>query len=154
MKSKEHIAALIEKFLDGRTTNDEEREIYAWFRHHEEIPEEWAELKAMFAWYEEGMPEREAPVTAMVPTPTKRHLWLRWGTACGIAASVAIIIMLFSPNNEALHTANNIYEGSYIVEQGIRYSDIEHIEDDIEELLDRADAIELKADELIAWAEI
>ena len=152
MKSREYIATLVEKFLDGRTTNDEERELYAWFRH-EEVPAEWTELKAMFAWYEEGMPEREAPV-ATVPTLPKRSLWLRWGTACGIAASVAIIIMLFSPNNEALHTSNNIYEGSYIVEQGVRYSDIEHIEDDIEELLERADAIELKADELIAWAEI
>jgi hypothetical protein len=153
MREHKHIYDLVEKFLEGRTSNAEERELYAWFRENE-VPAEWQELKAMFEWYEEGMPEREAPVAAIVPTPTKRHLWLRWGTACGIAASVAIIIMLFSPNNEALHTSNNIYEGSYIVEQGIRYSDIEHIEDDIEELLERADAIELKADELIAWAEI
>ena len=63
------------------------------------------------------------------------------------------VALLPNGNTEPQVRTYNIYEGSYIVEAGIRYDDIEVIEDDIEELFARAEAIELEANELIAWAD-
>lgn len=159
MKSRDQIAELVEKFLDGRTTNAEERELYAWFSSAE-VPEEWSDLKEMFAWYEEGMPEQTKMKQAEKPR-NKRSMWLALGMVAGIAASVALIITLMPSDIDDYvdvslpeHNQVNLYEGSYIIEQGVRSDDLAYIEEDIEELLERADNIEQRADELLAWADI
>lgn len=159
MKSRDQIAELVEKFLDGRTTNAEERELYAWFSSAE-VPEEWSDLKEMFAWYEEGMPEQTKMKQAKKPR-NKRSMWLALGTVAGIAASVALVITLMPSDIDDYvdvslpeHNQVNLYEGSYIIEQGVRSDDLAYIEEDIEELLERADNIEQRADELLAWADI
>lgn len=159
MKSRDQIAELVEKFLDGRTTNAEERELYAWFSTAE-VPEEWSDLKAMFTWYEEGMPEQTQTKQAEKPR-SRRSMWLSLGSVAGIAASVALIITLMPSDIDdyvdlSHPTPNqvNMYEGSYIVEQGVRTDDLAYIEGDIEELLERADNLEQRADELLAWADI
>ncbi|MBR2428491.1 MAG: hypothetical protein IKB15_00735 [Alistipes sp.] len=159
MKSREQIAELVEKFLDGRTTNSEERELYAWFGSAE-VPEEWSDLKAMFAWYEAGMPEQKLSRQAETPR-SRRSMWLTIGSVAGIAASVALIITLILPDvddyvdaTHLKHQQSDIYKGSYIVEHGVRSDDLSYIEGDIEELLERADNLEQRADELLAWADI
>lgn len=159
MKSRDQIAELVEKFLDGRTTNAEERELYAWFSTAE-VPEEWSDLKEMFAWYEEGMPEQTKMRQAEKPR-SKRSMWLALCSMAGIAASVALVITLMPSDIDdyvgVSHPAPNqvnMYEGSYIVEQGVRSDDLAYIEGDIEELLERADNLEQRADELLAWADI
>ena len=57
MKTREEIAILVEKFLDGRTSNQEEQMLYDWFSAND-VSEEWQPLKEMFAWYADGMPEK------------------------------------------------------------------------------------------------
>lgn len=151
MDKLHYIESLVEKFLEGRTTNAEERELYKWFATAD-VPDEWSDLKAMFAWYAEGMPEQEAPAQPKPRMTLRRRWWVAIATAA--AACVAGVILLL-PNETtapATHTYN-IYEGSYIVEAGVRYDDIKVIEDDIEELFARAELIELEANELIAWAD-
>lgn len=158
MRGKEHIEKLFEKFLDGRTTNAEERELYAWFSSHN-VPEEWRELKAMFAWYESGMPEEPS-----VPSANKRRrpqrLWLGIGSTAAIAASIAIIITLTPSEVEPIADEQgstksiNIYDGSYVIEHGVRNADLAYIEGDIESLLERADNLERQANNLLAWADI
>ena len=157
MKSRDQIAELVEKFLDGCTTNAEERELYVWFSSAE-VPEEWSDLKAMFAWYEEGMPEQTQQT---VKPRSRRSMWLALGSMAGIAASVALVITLMPSDIDDYvdvslpeHNQVNLYEGSYIVEQGVRSDDLAYIEGDIEELLERADNLEQRADELLAWADI
>lgn len=149
MDKLHYIESLVDKFLEGRTTNTEERELYEWFATAD-VPDKWSDLKAMFAWYAEGMPEQETPEEPK-PRITLRRKW--WIAAATAAACAAIVVVLL-PNDKTkpqIHTYN-IYEGSYIVEAGVRYDDIEVIEDDIEDLFARAEAIELEANELIAWA--
>ena len=148
MDKLHYIESLVDKFLEGRTTNTEERELYEWFATAD-VPEEWSDLKAMFAWYAAGMPEQKAPAE---PKP-RMTLHRKWWIAAATAACAAIVVVLL-PNGktEPQTQTYNIYEGSYIVEAGVRYDDIEVIEDDIEDLFARAEAIELEANELIAWA--
>jgi ferric-dicitrate binding protein FerR (iron transport regulator) len=161
MREHKQIYDLVEKFLEGRTSNAEERELYAWFRENE-VPAEWQELKAMFEWYEAGMPEinnAHSDQLSEQPTPVTQHtvtsrprrrvrMWLT-GAAITAAASIAALLWL-TPTTPAI----DIYEGSYIIEAGVMCDNSESIRQDIEELLARAELIEQSADELIAWADI
>ena len=161
MREHKHIYDLVEKFLEGRTSNVEERELYAWFRENE-VPAEWQKLKAMFEWYEEGMPKinnahsdqlSEQPTHDTQHTTTSRprrgvRMWLT-GAAITAAASIAALLWL-TPTTPTI----DIYEGSYIIEAGVMCDNSESIRQDIEELLARAELIEQSADELIAWADI
>lgn len=161
MREHKQIYDLVEKFLEGRTSNAEERELYAWFRENE-VPAEWQELKAMFEWYEAGMPEinnAHSDQLSEQPTPVTQHtvtsrprrkvrMWLT-GAAITAAASIAALFWL-TPTTPTI----DIYEGSYIIEAGVMCDNSESIRQDIEELLARAELIEQSADELIAWADI
>ena len=161
MREHKHIYDLVEKFLDGRTSNAEERELYAWFRENE-VPAEWQELKAMFEWYEAGMPEinnahssqlseQPTPVTQHTATSRPRRRVRMWLTGASITAAASIAALLWlTPTTPTI----DIYEGSYIIEAGVMCDNSESIRQDIEELLARAELIEQSADELIAWADI
>ena len=156
MKTREEIAILVEKFLDGRTSNQEEQMLYDWFSAND-VSEEWQPLKEMFAWYADGMPEkREEEKTAK--RPQKRGVALRhprrvirWiSVGVGIAAMVAVVLIAtLRPRQSEF----NIYEGSYIVEAGVRNDDIASIESEIEALLKRAENYEQQANDLLAWAD-
>lgn len=160
MREHKHIYDLVEKFLEGRTSNAEECELYAWFRENE-VPAEWQELKAMFEWYEAGMPEinnahsgqpseQPTPVTQHTATSRPRRrvrIWLT-GAAITAAASIAALLWL-TPTTPTI----DIYEGSYIIEAGVMCDNSESIRQDIEELLMRADEIERHADSLLALAD-
>ena len=152
MSKPQHIEQLVNKFLDGRTSNAEEQELYKWFSQTD-VPREWAELKSMFIWYSKGMPENN--LEANIPTSKYRPRIIRWAVGWSIAAAIAISlgIYLWSAPDSPQQTIN-IYEGSYIVRSGIRCDDITYIESDIEQLLAKADMIEQHADELLAWADM
>jgi len=51
---KEKIRRLIEKFMDGRTSTDEEQWLAEYFRT-EEVPQEWTDYGEMFAFFDRGM---------------------------------------------------------------------------------------------------
>lgn len=149
MSKDRYIEALVEKFLDGRTTNAEEQELYAWFATAD-VPKEWTDLKAMFAWYREGMPEITSLVESAPKPKSRFSLSLRRGVmAISTAVAVAVVAVLMWPSSHKV----NIYEGSYIIESGDYCDNIEYIQEDIEALLQRADDIERRSDELLALAE-
>lgn len=149
MSKDRYIEALVEKFLDGRTTNAEEQELYAWFATAD-VPDEWTDLKAMFAWYREGMPETTSLVESAPKPKSRFSLSLRRGVmAISTAVAVAVVAVLMWPSSHKV----NIYEGSYIIESGDYCDNIEYIQEDIEALLQRADDIERRSDELLALAE-
>ena len=156
MKTREEIAILVEKFLDGKTTNQEEQMLYDWFSAND-VSEEWQPLKEMFAWYADGMPEKQIELSEEIQ-PQKRGVSLhrprrviRWiSVGVSIAAMVAVVLIAtLRPRQSEF----NIYEGSYIVEAGVRNDDIASIESEIEAMLLRAEAIENHANELLAWAD-
>lgn len=51
----EHIKQLINRYMQGQTTLDEERELAQWFRSHN-VDDDWKPYQQMFAWFDEGMP--------------------------------------------------------------------------------------------------
>lgn len=163
MKTRDKITILVEKFLDGKTTNSEEQMLYDWFSEND-VSEDWQPLKAMFAWYAEGMPEvqneeqsdvqneriEKQPQKWSLPLRHPRHI-VRWASiGLGVAAMVAVMLIATLRPRESEF---NIYEGSYIVEGGVRYEDLAYIESDIEAMLRRAENYEQQANDLLAWAD-
>lgn len=156
MKTREEIVILVEKFLDGKTTNQEEQMLYDWFSAND-VSEEWQPLKEMFAWYSDGMPEEQIELSEELQ-PQKRGVALRrprrvirWiSVGVSIAAMVAVVLIAtLRPRQSEF----NIYEGSYIVEAGVRNDDIASIESEIEAMLKRAENYEQQANDLLAWAD-
>ena len=58
--TSKNIEEYIRRFMDGETTNDEEQAIYRFFRN-QRVPAHLKSYQAMFAWYEQGMPQKLAP---------------------------------------------------------------------------------------------
>lgn len=146
MNHDRYIADLVEKFLDGRTTNSEERELYVWFRTHD-VPEEWKPLKSMFAWYEEGMPEEGVVEEEHRPIVSRSRVvplrrWLQLAGGC--AALLAIVMFLFREDTF----------GGDAQKQGSDADDSTIVATVDDDLMHRADLIEQQAYELLAWAEM
>ena len=147
--TRENIEEYITRFMEGETTNEEERAIYRFFRS-EEVPEHLKVYAPMFAWYEEGMPEKQAVVTLKTPRRFRLPVEI-W--SIGIAATIAVVVGLGSllfwdkDNNELDEWA--CYEGSYIEVRGKRITNVKQILPSILETLNEADRIEQLAQERI-----
>ena len=98
--TKEYIARLLGRYMDGTSTLDEE-DILAQYFKGDNIPEEWACYQEMFSEIEAMKPETEAeqPVAATEEPKRGRRRWMVWGVAA--AAAVAGVIYLATPGNKA-----------------------------------------------------
>lgn len=104
---KNDIRTLIERYMSGKTTNEEEATLRTWFRlAGEDVPEEWRPLRAMFSFVDE---ERlTSDVTKWAATeekttnhnlhPTPRLKILRkpriWTASAVAAAAIAMILLV------------------------------------------------------------
>ena len=114
MKEKE-IQQLIERFLEGETTNAEEHILYEYF-NGKDIEEELEPYREMFRWYAAGMPE-------------KKHSHILTKRILGIAASLLLLLGIgFSMwQYQRQQEEYALYEGSYIIREGKKQTDIKQI---------------------------
>lgn len=92
--TKEYIARLLNRFMEGATTIEEERLLAEYFRKTGHVPEEWSDYRRMFDWFSEGMPMKET---------APRRRWWPWAAA---AAVITAIIIAFSiPGKETPQVA-------------------------------------------------
>ncbi len=81
-----HIESLLEQFMQGDTTLEQERELSSFFANSASIPKEWEAYRVMFAYFDAAM-----PITEQKPKRnTGRALW----TLLAAAAVAAIAIMV------------------------------------------------------------
>lgn len=81
---KQHIATLLNRFLEGESTLAEEEQLVQYFATHS-VDREWEPYKQMFAYFDSGMDDMSCaskPKIVMMP----------WRSVIGIAASVAIAV--------------------------------------------------------------
>ena len=137
--SEKRIQQLIGRFLDGRTSNAEEQLLYDYFSE-ENVAPELAQYREMFRWYAAGMPERKAK-SIVLPRLTKTaRRWL------AVAASLLILIGIgFGYRSyQKQQSEYAIYEGSYIIRDGKKITDLRQIlpilkatEQEVLEILDQ-----------------
>jgi len=77
---KEYISQLLDKFMNGTTTLDEEDVLSRYFAQHD-LPTEWESYRQLFQELEAMKPQRR----------THRH-WLRWSAAAAVAALVLFAV--------------------------------------------------------------
>ena len=93
--SHQQIEALLDKFMDGQTTVEEEALLADYFRSAD-VPAEWEDYRAMFDYFDSGM--EDYPVTVEQPRPSlTRQMGRRWwgiaAAACITAAIVATVVL-------------------------------------------------------------
>lgn len=134
-----YIEDLLERFFNGETSNEEEQQLYAYFSQHD-IPEHLMRYKPVFGYFEN---ELEEELKAVEPTQSteyteKKKAKRRWmNVAVGIAASLLVMLMLY-PLFLDKKDMFNPYEGSYIVRNGVRISDISVIKPELDATIQRA----------------
>ena len=104
---KNDIRTLIERYMSGETTNEEEATLRTWFRlAGEDVPEEWRPLRAMFSFVDEE--HLTSDVTKWAATeekttnhnlhPTPRLKILRkpriWTASAVAAAAIAMVLLV------------------------------------------------------------
>ncbi len=93
--SQQQIEALLDKFMDGQTTVEEEALLADYFRS-DDVPAEWEDYRAMFDYFDSGMEGGPVPVEQPRPTLTRlmgRRWWGIAAAACITAAIVATIVL-------------------------------------------------------------
>lgn len=90
--TQQHIQDLLDKFMNGLTTLEEEAALGDYFRTHE-VPREWEDYRQMFGYFDRGMEgEVLSPQASTAPLIRQmRHRW--WGIAAA-AAITAVIVSL------------------------------------------------------------
>ena len=99
MNEKEKdIRQLLDQFMAGETSLEEEALLGDWFRQHPDVSDDLKEYQMMFGYFDEGMPldhEAEKHVADAHPKTKARmrRLWL----PIGMAASIALLFVLAIP---------------------------------------------------------
>ncbi len=96
------IQSLIDRYLDGQTSLEEEDRLADYFRSHD-VPEAWQAYKEMFAYFDAGMPttEKEKTGEAIKAGETekqpRRHRIVALWTGLTVAAAAALTLFILHP---------------------------------------------------------
>ena len=141
--TSKNIEEYIRRFMEGETTNEEEQAIYRYFRT-QRVPAHLKSYQAMFTWYEQGMPQE--------PAPKKRSFRLavqvwRAGLVAMLVLGIGLSWFLLKENSPAKSDEWACYEGSYVVKNGKRNTNIEEIMPQILATLKQTEEMERRMQE-------
>lgn len=109
------IQQLIDKYMNGQTTVEEEQFIARYFRNATDVPDSLKPYRDMFAYFDDGMPlgalpefdgsagqadTRVAPDSSKVVAPRRHSLRIAawWSGAAAVAAAVALLLIKHRPS--------------------------------------------------------
>ena len=147
MKTEEYksIEDLLDRFFEGRTSNEEERVLYEFFARPDS-PAHLERYREVFGYFESGI-ALDFSETPELRLPAKEISYKRkigWAIAVCVAASLLLFLVntVFMNQNASF----NPYEGSYIVRNGVVMTDIKKIQPELEVISRAAEAMEKKAE--------
>ena len=117
---KQEIACMLDKFMAGETSLNEEQMLAEYFRTNE-VDDEWMEYKEMFALFDSGKVDIEPDVEVAQPVNidgekvktlpkdvnTKPKIIFRW-LMTGIAASILFLIGFSSSHKDGESKKNDV----------------------------------------------
>lgn len=108
------IKQLIDRYMNGQTTVDEEQLIARYFRSATDLPDDLQPYRDMFAYFDEGMPVGEVPEfdgsvervdtgvdsDNRVVAPRRRRFRIAaiWSGAVAVVAAVALLLIMHRPS--------------------------------------------------------
>lgn len=92
--SQQQAGALLDRYMDGLTTLEEEAALRRYFRDHDDIPDEWQDYKVMFTYLDSGMEDgtlsvQEEPQRVSLIQQMGRR-W--WGIAAAAVITAAVVV--------------------------------------------------------------
>lgn len=135
MMDTETITQLVQEFLDGETTIEEERLLCHYFTSASTVPESLRPYAEIFR-------DLATLPSATMTAPRHQTPRLRWAVAA-VAASVALAVMVvLGYRSHQYNQLSRLYEGSYMVVDGHRIDNLRLIKDSIASTLADAKRIE------------
>ena len=116
--TKEYIGKLLDKYMDGTSTLDEEAILSEYFRG-KDIPQEWEDYRQLFQEIEDMRPQSKA-IKRRMGSPYK---WIAIAASLLILAGIGFGVRQYQDQQEQYA----IYEGSYIIRDGKKITDIKQI---------------------------
>ena len=135
------IEELLERFFDGATSNQEERELTTFFSGNA-VPQQFLHYKPLFAYFETDL-EQELEEQNIIPKiklrrrlPGKTGLLRRLLTS---SAAALLLILICVTSYNTISRSNNFdpYEGSFIIRDGVKITDLAQIRPELEKTMDR-----------------
>lgn len=135
MNNSHKIEDLIERFFQGITSNEEEKELYKFFSQ-ENIPAHLTKYKPVFEYFNEGIIEdaeekddvRKLHVENIFDKKRKKIVYTIYGIAAAVMCLLSIHFILDNNTHEF-----EPFEGSYIVRNGVRITDMDIIRHELEQ---------------------
>lgn len=106
--SQQQAGTLLDRYMDGLTTLEEEAALRRYFRDHDDIPDEWQDYKVMFSYMDSGMEEGNLPAQEPQRTPFIAQMSRRWwgiAAAACITAAIVATAVLRQPSSPTLPEA-------------------------------------------------
>ena len=134
------IEELIERFFEGQTSNEEERELYDFFSN-DNLPDFLLPHRQIFAYFESEIKEEDAVSKLSLNannTNSRKYYTVEKNKNIKIWASIAASILLlisFGIYHFAQEKEYNPYEGSYIIRNGVKITDPKIVIPEIEKTL-------------------
>lgn len=105
--SQQQAGALLDRYMDGLTTLEEEAALRRYFSTHDDIPDEWQDYKVMFTYLDSGMEDGNLPaIEESQRTPFIAQMGRRWwgiaAAACITAAIVVTAVLQHQPSSPTL----------------------------------------------------
>ena len=85
--SQQQASALLDRYMDGLTSVEEEAALRRYFRDHDDIPDEWQDYKVMFTYLDSGMEDSNLSAQEPQRVSLIQQMGRRWW---GIAAAAVI----------------------------------------------------------------
>ena len=104
--TKAYIEELIDKYMNGISTLDEEDVLTQYFAH-EQVPAEWEQYRLLFS-----------EIEAMSPDTKHKHRWLRWGSAAAIAVigMLTLWTSIYQPSGQILVAKRQISQQDSVIQ--------------------------------------
>ena len=125
-----YIEDLLNRFLEGETSNGEEKELYAFFKN-EKLSDHLAQYKPAFKYFEKDLNEelRETATEIEITPSARNRRIIRIIIATAAVLAVILSLPLFTAKE-----GHDLYEVSYMIKNGVISYDMNEIEKELRDI--------------------